>query len=318
MDRTRARQLGLPAREVTLAVNVLAGGLDVAKFNDEPGDGERYDVRLKAAEGSFRAPADLRQIFLRASGGRLVRLDTVARWEERVGPAVVTRFDLRYSGNFFATPKVSEGEAAAIVKQVAASSLPRGYRVKMIGRAEEFEKTAGYMLFALVAAVVLVYMVLASQFNAFLQPLVIMAAQPLAVVGGLAGLWLTGRSLNMFSMMGLVLLMGLVAKNSILLVDLTNQLCLQGRGIDEALREACPVRLRPVLMTSLTVIVTMLPAVLGLGAASDTAAPLAAAVVGGMVSSTLLTLVVVPALYSLLEHGLRRWRKADTVTGDRG
>ncbi|BCX82506.1 hydrophobic/amphiphilic exporter-1, HAE1 family [Methylomarinovum caldicuralii] len=318
VDRTRARQLGLPAREVALAVNVLAGGLNVAKFNDEPGDGERYDVRLKAAEGTFRAPADLRRIFLRSSGGRLVRLDTVARWEERVGPAVVTRFDLRYSGNFFATPKVSEGEAAALVKQIAASLLPRGYRVKMIGRAEEFEKTAGYMLFALVAAVVLVYMVLASQFNAFLQPLVIMAAQPLAVVGGLAGLWLTGRSLNMFSMMGLVLLMGLVAKNSILLVDLTNQLRAQGRGIDEALREACPVRLRPVLMTSLTVIVTMLPAVLGLGAASDTAAPLAAAVVGGMVSSTLLTMVVVPALYSLLEHGLRRWRKADTVTGDRG
>jgi len=305
LDRTRARNLGLSSRDVALAVNVLAGGLDVAKFNDEPGDGERYDVRLKADEGSFRSPADLHRIFLRAPGGGLVRLDTVARLEETIGPAVVTRFDLRYSGNFFATPKISEGVAAGIVKQVAAETLPRGYRVKMIGRAEEFEKTAGNMLFALVTAVILVYMVLASQFNAFLQPLAIMAAQPLAVVGGLAGLWLTGRSLNMFSMMGLVLLMGLVAKNSILLVDLTNQLRAAGRDIDTALREACPVRLRPVLMTSLTVIVTMLPAMLGLGAASDTAAPLAAAVVGGMVSSTLLTLVVVPALYSLLEHALR-------------
>jgi HAE1 family hydrophobic/amphiphilic exporter-1 len=308
IDRTRAQDAGLSTRDIALAVNVLAGGVDVAKFNDLPGDGERYDVRLKAAEGSFKTPDDLRHIYLRGHDGRLLRLDTVARLEEGIGPAVVTRLDLRYSGNFFATPLISEGDAAARVEQVAAQMLPPGYRVQMIGRAEEFAKTIKYMLFAFMSAIVLVYMVLASQFDSFIQPFVIIVAQQLAVVGGLAGLWLAGMSLNMFSMMGLVLLMGLVAKNSILLIDLTNQRRAQGEGIEEALRQACPLRLRPVLMTSLTVIITMLPAAIGIGAGPDTNGPLAVAVIGGMVSSTLLTLVVVPAVYSLVENGLARLR----------
>jgi len=310
IDRTRAADAGLTTRDIALAVNVLAGGLDVAKYNDQPGDGERYDVRLKAAEGSFRAPADLRRIYLRGRGGELLRLDSVVRLREGVGPAVVTRFDLRYSGNFFSTPTVSLGEAVSRVRAAAAEILPPGYSVKMIGRAEEFGKTARYMLFAFVTAIVLVYMVLASQFDSFIQPLIIMVAQPLAIIGGVAGLWLAGMGLNIFSMIGLVLLMGLVAKNSILLVDLTNQLRAEGRGIGEALLEACPVRLRPVVMTSLTIIITMLPAALGVGAGADTNGPLAVAVIGGMASSTLLTLVVVPAVYSLVEGGLARLRRA--------
>jgi len=313
IDRTRAQDVGLSTRDIALAVNVLAGGLNVAKYNDLPGDGERYDVRLKAREGIFRSPDDLHLIYLRGHGGELIRLDTVATLQQGIGPAVVTRFDMRYSGNFFATPAISEGVAAGIVKQTAEELLPPGYQVKMIGRAEEFEKTGKYMLFAFVAAIVLVYMVLASQFDSFVQPFVIMVAQPLAIVGGVAGLWLADMSLNMFSMMGLVLLMGLVAKNSILLIDLTNQLRAQGRGINEALLEACPLRLRPVLMTSMTIIIVMLPAALGFGAGADTNGPLSVTVIGGMVSSTLLTLVVVPAVYSLVENGtswLKRKRQA--------
>ncbi|MEZ0317186.1 MAG: efflux RND transporter permease subunit, partial [Methylophilaceae bacterium] len=131
-----------------------------------------------------------------------------------------------------------------------------------------------------------------------------MLAQPLAIIGGVMALWLTGSSLNIFSMIGLVLLIGLVAKNSILLVDLTNQLREQGKPIDEALSEACPIRLRPVLMTSLTIILALLPAALGLGAGAETNGPLSIAVIGGMISSTLLTLVVVPAVYSLTMNGL--------------
>lgn len=302
IDRTRAQDIGLSSRDVALAVNVLSGGLDIAKYSDLPGDGERYDVRLKGADGSFRSPGDLNRIYLRGRDGKLVRLDTVAALRQGIGPAVITRYDLRYSGNFYSSPVISEGDAAELVKQIA-SELPPGYKVKMIGRAEEFEKTAKYMLFAFVSAIVLVYMVLASQFDSFRQPLVIMLAQPLAIVGGLAGLWLAGMTLNMYSMMGLVLLMGLVAKNSILLIDLTNQMRNQGSNIQHALLEACPLRLRPVLMTSLTIIVTMLPAALGFGAGTDTNGPLAVAVIGGMVSSTLLTLVVVPAAYSLVESG---------------
>jgi len=142
-------------------------------------------------------------------------------------------------------------------------------------------------------------MVLSSLFNSFYQPLIVMLAQPLAIIGGVFLLWLTGNSLNIYSMIGLVLLVGLVAKNSILLVDLTNQLVSYGNKIDEALIKACPVRLRPVLMTSLTLILALLPAAFGAGAGSEENGPLSVAIIGGMVSSTLLTLVVIPAAYSL-------------------
>jgi HAE1 family hydrophobic/amphiphilic exporter-1 len=145
-------------------------------------------------------------------------------------------------------------------------------------------------------------MVLASQFNSYSQPLIIMVAQPLAIIGGIAALNLFDHTLNVFSMTGLVLLMGLVAKNSILLVDRTNQLRDEGMAIDAALLEACPMRLRPILMTSFTIIFAMMVPALGLGAGVELSAPMAVAVVGGMVTSTLLSLIVVPAVYSLVEN----------------
>uniref|UniRef100_UPI00356A9473 efflux RND transporter permease subunit n=1 Tax=Immundisolibacter sp. TaxID=1934948 RepID=UPI00356A9473 len=308
VDRTRTAALGLTSREVAMAANVLAGGVDVAKWNDEPGDGERYDVRLKAPEGTFQTPADLSKIFLRAAGGELVRLDTVARFVEKPGPARIDRLDLQYAANFYNNPEIPLNEAVAHVERVAGEVLPLGYSIKLLGSAREFAQTMTYVTTAFVLALVMLYMVLASQFDSFLQPLIIMIAQPLAMVGGLAALWLAGDTLNIYSMIGLVLLIGLVAKNSILLVDLTNQLRAEGKGIGEALREACPVRLRPVLMTSLTVILAMLPAAFGVGAGSDTNGPLAVAVIGGMLSSTLLTLVVVPVVYSLVEGGVARLR----------
>jgi HAE1 family hydrophobic/amphiphilic exporter-1 len=283
----------------------LSGGYDVARYNDDPGDGERYDVRLKAGEGSLQRAPDLSKIYLRNPGGELVRLDNLIEIEQTMGPAVVSRYDLQYAATFLGTPVMAEAAAINTVREIAAEILPVGYRVQMTGRSEEFGRTANYMLFAFVTAMILVYMVLASQFNSFIQPLIIMVAQPLAIIGGVGALWLTGHSLNIYSMIGLVLLVGLVAKNSILLVDLTNQMRGQGMGIDEALKEACPIRMRPVLMTSATIILALSPAALGLGAGSDTNGPLAVAVIGGLISSTLLTLLVVPSVYSLVENRLR-------------
>jgi HAE1 family hydrophobic/amphiphilic exporter-1 len=310
LDRVRANSLGLSSNDVALAVNLLTGGIDVARFNDEPGDGERYYVRLKAQDGEFSRPTDLANIYLRAAGGELVRIDTVARFEEQLGPAVIGRMDLQYAAQFFGSPTIPLGEAVARIQSVAASLLPPGYTVKMVGQAEEFQKTAQNMAFAFVLALILLYMVLASQFNSFLQPLIIMVAQPLAIIGGVVALWLTGHTLNIYSMIGLVLLIGLVAKNSILLVDLTNQRRAEGMSIDQALLDACPIRMRPVLMTSLTVILALLPAALGLGAGAETNGPLSVAVIGGMISSTLLTLVVVPAVYSLVENWVARRKQA--------
>ncbi len=315
VNRAKAAAMGLSAQDVAMAINMMTGGVDIAQYSDEPGDGERYYVRIKAGEGTFVKPEDLRRIFLRTRDGSMVRLDSVATFKQQLGAAVVGRYDLQYAATFFVTPLMPLGEAAGRVKEIAASMLPAGYRVKLIGQAEEFGKTVGYMIFAFTLALVLLYMVLASQFNSFVQPFIIMVAQPLAIIGGVMALWLVGHTLNIYSMIGLVLLIGLVAKNSILLIDLTNQRRAEGMAIDAALQDACPIRLRPVLMTSATIILALLPAALGLGAGSETNGPLAVAVIGGMVSSTLLTLVVVPSVYSLVESALQRWRERRAMQG---
>ncbi len=306
IDRERAAGFGISAADIANAVSVYAGGIDIAKFNDEDGDGQRYDIRLKAQNGVFNQMADLNKIYLRANNGDLVRLDSVAQFKQTLGAAVIGRYDLQYAANLYASPTIPLGEAVEAVEAAAKAILPAEYKYKLSGQAEEFAKTFKNVSFIFVLALVLLYMVLASQFNSFLQPLIVMVAQPLAIIGGVFALWLTGNSLNIFSMIGLVLLIGLVAKNSILLVDLTNQLRDKGQTINQALLNACPIRMRPVLMTSLTIILALLPAALGLGAGSETNGPLSVAVIGGMISSTLLTLVVVPAVYSLAMGGVAK------------
>lgn len=310
-DRFRARSLGLTARDIARATNALIGGVNVARYNDVPGDGQRYNIRVKAADGSFQDPSDLNRVYLRSGSGELVRLDSVATLERRVGPAVIARYGMNYAGEFFVTPQMGLGEAMERVEAEARDLLPIGYGITFVGEAEELRETAGAMGFVLLLAVALVYMVLASQFNSLIQPFFIMAAQPVALVGGVIGLWIGGYSLNIYSMIGLLLLMGLVTKNGILLVDLTNQYReKRDMAVDEALQAACPLRFRPVLMTSLTLVLAMVPAVLGLGAGSDSTAPMAAAIIGGMIASMALTLVVIPALYSLVERPLARRRAA--------
>jgi HAE1 family hydrophobic/amphiphilic exporter-1 len=309
IDRVRAAGLGLNANEIATAISLYVGGLNVAKYNDKTSDGQRYDIRLKTSDGALQHTTDLSKIYLRSGNGELVRLDAVARFKPTLGAAVIGRYDLQYAVNFYANPNVALGEAVAIVNETASKVVPPSYKLKYTGQAEELGKTFKNLTFVFVLAFILLYMVLASQFNSFLQPIIIMLAQPLAIIGGLIALLITGNSLNIFSMIGLVLLIGLVAKNSILLVDLTNQLREEGASVQEALSRACPVRLRPVLMTSLTIILALLPAAIGLGAGSETNKPLSVAIIGGMISSTLLTLVVVPAAYSLMMEGLAKFKR---------
>lgn len=306
VDRERAANLGISANDIATAVSLYAGGINVAKFNDTTSDGQRYDIRVKASDEALKNAADLSKIYLRASSGQLVRLDAVANFKSELGPAVIGRYDLQYAVNFYANPNVSLGEAVDIVKETTAKLVPPNYKIKFTGQAEEFGKTMKNVSFVFMLALLLLYMVLASQFNSFIQPLIIMLAQPLAIIGGLIALLITGNTLNIYSMIGMILLLGLVAKNSILLVDLTNQLREKGASINDALQEACPVRLRPVVMTSLTIILALLPAAIGLSAGSETNKPLSVAIIGGMISSTLLTLVVVPAAYSLVMSGMQK------------
>ena len=313
IDRPRAATLGLNANEIATAVSLYAGGINVATYNDTTSDGQRYDIRLKTGEEVLKTAADLSKIYLRSSSGELIRLDAVASFKTELGAAVIGRYDLQYAVNFYANPNVPLGEAVDLVSKTVAEIVPPSYKIKFTGQAEELGKTMQNLKFVFMLAFLLLYMVLASQFNSFVQPLIIMLAQPLAIIGGLIALLISGDTLNIFSMIGLVLLIGLVAKNSILLVDLTNQLREKGAGIDDALREACPVRLRPVVMTSLTIILALLPAAIGLGAGSETNKPLSVAIIGGMISSTLLTLVVVPAAYSLVMNGLEKFHAKKLV-----
>lgn len=318
VDRHRARSLGISAQQIAESTNALMGGVNVARYHDVPGTGQRYNLRVKAEDGIFQGPEDLNKIYVRAASGELVRLDAIASFERSTGPAVVARYDLSYAAEFFATPAVGLAEAMEQVEAAAGEILPASYSLEFVGEAQELRETADAMLFVLLLAAALVYMVLASQFNSLIQPLFIMAAQPVALGGGIIGLWVGGYSLNIYSMIGLLLLMGLVTKNGILLVDLTNQYReKRGLGIDAALLSACPVRFRPVLMTSLTLVLAMVPAVLGLGAGSDTTAPMGAAIIGGMVVSMLLTLIVIPAIYSLVERALDRRRQSREVAIDR-
>ena len=305
IKRELASEMGLSTRLIAEAANIFAGGIDVARFNDAVGDGERYKVRLK---GQYDMSIDdLDKIYLRTPSKELVRLDTVATFKETVGPSEITRLDRMYSAYFYSDPTTSLSNAIQLIEDAASETLPVGYEVGFFARAKEFKRTSNQMLFAFLTGLILVYMVLASQFNSFRQPLIVMISQPLAVIGGTFGIWIVGSDLNIFSMTGLVLLTGLVAKNSILLIDRTNQERRKGLEIDEALLNACPRRLRPILMTSLTLILAMMMPALGIGSGVELSQPLAIAIVGGMISSTFLTLVIVPIIYSSAEK--RKLRK---------
>ena len=304
IDRNRAQAAGISTQQIGDTVRVLAGGADIAKYNALPGDGERYDIRLAAQRESMRAVRDLENVYLRGPKEELIPLGAVVDVEESFGPASVGRRDLAFGAEFSSTPVVDLGQAVQIFQRFADELLPPGYRVSLAGQAEELGNSASALLFVFGTGLMLVYMVLASQFNSFLQPLLVMLAQPLAIVGGFVGLWIAGHTLNIYSMIGMVLLVGLVSKNSILLVDLINRYRAQGIDTTTAIMTACPRRMRPVLMTSLTIVLAMLPAAIGAGEGAGQYGPLAVAVIGGVVSSTLLTLLVVPVAYSLLDRWL--------------
>lgn len=296
-DRSEASRAGVAPRDVAVAVAALTGQTSLGRYTGA--DGERHDIVMRGSAGLAPESVNaLSQAKVRASSGELLPLGGFVRLSTEGAPSALQRVNQQFAVSFSASPQGSLGDAVSRVTS-AARELPPGLSLKFSGQSEEFRKVGGNLGLMFALALVLLYLVLASQFNSYSQPLLVMLAQPLAVIGGIGGLALTGQSLNIYSMIGLILLVGLVAKNSILLVDRANQLRGTGLPVDEALTQACPERLRPVLMTSLTVILAMLPAALGLGAGAENNQPLSVAIIGGMVSSTLLTLLVVPAAYSL-------------------
>lgn len=302
IDRNRAADVGLDIREISSAVQQLVGGQEVSKFKDVE-RAKRYDVRIRLIRDQRMNPQDISQISIRTPKGGLIKLAQVVSVEEGIGPNLVNRKDRQRSATIYADTAGGKalGEAISEVEALAKKYVPAGYSHAFTGQAEAFKESFHYMIIALIQAVVIIYMVLAMQFNSFVHPLSVMLALPLSTVGAFGALYLTGDTISIMSMIGMITLTALVVKNSILLVDYTNTVRERGMARDPAVLEASPVRLRPILMTAVTTILGVLPVALGYSAGGEARAGMGIATFGGMFASTLLTLFVVPVGYTLLD-----------------
>jgi hydrophobe/amphiphile efflux-1 (HAE1) family protein len=316
VDRELANDLGLDVERIGRALRVLVAGDKVSRWLGP--DGQDYDVVVRLPREQRQEATDLGELYL--SSGRLdadglpvlVPLRQVATLAETTAPPQLKRLDLQRRVTLYmrADGRPSGDVGNDVQKLVAETELPRGYRFTIGGSQEQMDETFREALAAMGLAVIFIYLILASQFASFVQPVAIMASLPLSFVGAFLALLITGTTLNMLSMIGMILLMGLVTKNAILLVDFTNQSLREGKSLHEALMAAGQIRLRPILMTTLAMIFGMLPMAIGQGAGGDMNAPMARAVIGGVITSTLLTLVVVPVLYTYLHRfslRARRW-----------
>ena len=302
IDRDKAADLGVDVTAIAEAINILMSGeTEVTKYKDES-RGKRYDLRIRLNPEERRDPDDLAKILVRARDGRLVELRNLVRIQEGGGPSVINRGDRQRASNLYANLEgVPLGQAIEELNGIAANILPSDYIPKYKGQADTMKESFGYLLFAVLLGVAMAYMVLAAQFESFVHPFTVLLAMPLSFIGAFGALILTGKTISIFSFIGLILLMGLVKKNAILLVDYTNVLRARGIPRREAILQAGPVRLRPILMTTFAMVFGMLPVALGLGEGSETRSPMGIAVIGGLLTSLFLTLVVVPAAYDLFD-----------------
>jgi len=294
-ERERCADLGIPVEDVAAAINAMVGGVRVGKYSE---GGRRLDVRARLLASQRARPEDLGRLRVRAASGALVPLSAVTTMEERPALQAITRRDRERAITI--TANVAEGhsqqEALAQVEELG-RAMPEGTRLVLAGASVAFRESMGSLLFTLFLGIAVAYMVLASQFNSFLHPVTVLTILPLSLAGAAGGLWLAGKSLNIFSMIGLLLLMGISKKNSIILVDYGRQMKERGLSSREAMLEAGPRRLRPILMTTVATMMAALPPALGLGPGSEIRTPMAIAVIGGLAVSTALSLLVVPSFF---------------------
>ena len=308
VDIDKASDLGLNASLLASTISPLLAGQTATTWEDATGESHDVVVRLPAAARTTAARIASLPIAtsrVRDGGTSTVPLGDVATLQPGVGPAQIDRESLARVATISANiaPGSNLGDvSSAIQSRMDALTLPAGYSVSLGGDTEQLQETAGYVVESLVLAVVLIYLVLASQFGSFVQPLAIMASVPLALIGVLLGLLITGDTLNIMSMIGVILLVGLVVKNAILLIDNANQQRAEGADMRTALVNAGEARLRPILMTTLAMIAGMIPVALGSGEGGEFRAPMGRAVIGGLITSTVLTLLVVPVVYSYFEQ----------------
>ncbi|MFN7474363.1 MAG: efflux RND transporter permease subunit [Burkholderiales bacterium] len=325
VNRELASDLGVSMNEIGITARALIAGEPVGQW--EGPDGENHQVMVRLPRSERTSISDLDKIFVRANGtnadgtARMVPLRQVADFQPSVSERRIDRRNLQRQIRIMAgvTSGVSVGDAAQEVKKITdATALPPGYRFQLGGSSQDMQESLGFAAAALALGVIFIYFILASQFGSFLQPIAIMASLPLSLIGVFLALMLFGSTLNLFSVIGFIMLMGLVTKNAILLVDFTNQGIREGKDRIEAILAAGQVRLRPILMTTTAMIFGMLPLALAFGAGSEQQSPMAHAVIGGIITSTIMTLVVVPVLFTYMDalgHRASRWllRKPPTT-----
>ncbi|WP_101925142.1 MULTISPECIES: efflux RND transporter permease subunit [Luteimonas] len=299
IDRPRAADLGVSVQEIGRTLETMMGSRQVTTFVD---NGEEYDVLLQADRERRMTPSDLTDTFVRGRDGALVPLSNLVTLSEVAEPGSFNRFNRLRAITISAglAPGYTMGEAIEWTRQVASEELPDYAQVDWKGESREFQEAGGAVLLTFAMALLIVYLVLAAQFESFVHPLSIMLTVPLAVLGALIGLWATGGTLNLFSQIGIVMLIGLAAKNGILIVEFANQLRDDGRSVRDAITEAAAVRLRPILMTAAATMVGAVPLVVAGGPGSASRATIGVVIIFGVGFSTLLSLFVVPAFYALL------------------
>ena len=303
LDHAKASELGLDATEVGKVVEMAIMGKSTAN-SYTIGDND-YDIILQLEQGQRTDINDVQNLRVSSSDGQFIRLGDIATIKYGSGPTRIEREDKQRQIVVYAnTVGVSPGDLIAKVKSeyIPELNMPSGYNYKMIGQADNMARSFKEVYKAVILAIVVVYMVLAAQFESFSQPLIIMASLPFAVIGAVLGLLVAGQTANMMSMIGFTMLLGLVTKNAILLIDYANQQREKGLDIRSAVLEACSLRLRPILMTTLSTILGMLPIALGIGEGAELRQSMGVVLIGGLTTSTLLTLVVVPLIYLLFEE----------------
>lgn len=306
IDRERARVLGINVRDIAENLQLYFSGQRYGYFIM---NSKQYQVIGQADRSNRDKPLDLSSIYIRNNQGALVQLDNVVKLEEQSNPPQLYRFNRYVSATVSAQPAkgVTLGQGIAEMRKIGKATFDDSFSSALAGTSKEFEDSSGSLLFALLLALVLVYLILAAQFESFLDPLIIMFTVPLALAGAMLSLYLFGQTLNIFSEIGVIVLIGIVTKNGILIVEFANQRKAEGLSIREAVVDAATRRLRPILMTSLATALGALPIALALGAASRSRVPMGITIIGGLIFSLVLTLFVIPALYTYMS------RKKDQV-----
>ena len=300
IDRNRAADLGVSVEEIGRTLETMIGSREVTTFNM---DGEEYDVRLQGRKADRQEPNDLSNIYVRSSTShRLVPLSSLISLREFADAKELKRYNRIRTITFSASlaPSYSLGEALAYMENLINTELPEEVQINYKGQSLEFKDSGSAIYFTFALALMIVFLVLAIQFESFIHPFVIMMSVPLALLGALVGLKVFGSSLNIFSQVGIIILIGIAAKNGILIVEFANQLRDAGRHVHEAILEAAQIRLRPIVMTGLSTMFGALPLVMASGAGAETRETIGVVIVSGVFIATALTLVVVPVFYSLL------------------